>query len=230
MAQTGVLRQAKPRLARMVADRQRSPIPVQGKVGHSVRAASMKDSRSSPLMREQVPVTRSSTRVRGRIGLLSVLLVCAACRPPLVPPPTVRFDGLPASGRLFDAKRAGFDDCVNLDAVHIRCQRHDVMVEGAGPYVAAVDLAGSNGDGGFDQLTLWHDSDNEAVFRITSALERSGWLRCLTGNGRTGDQAIYMRSGSPVRISMDISYWAKRRLRVIPQWNQRERHCTPAGH
>lgn len=162
------------------------------------------------------------------VVILWAFLACAACQPVLKPPPTVSFDGLPVSGKLIDAKRAAFNECVNLDAVHIRCRRQGVMIEGVGPYVAAVDLAGSNGEGGFDQLTLWHDSDNEAVFKITTVLERSGWRRCLTGNGRTGDQAIYMRQGSPVRVSMDISYWSKRRLRVIPEWNQRESHCTPA--
>ncbi|WP_226896076.1 hypothetical protein [Polymorphobacter sp. PAMC 29334] len=164
-----------------------------------------------------------------RFATVAVFLAFAGCHQPVRnPPPSVSYDGLPVSGPMIDAKRAGFNDCVDLDTVHIRCRRHGVMVGDAGPYEAAVDLAGSSGEGGFDQLTLWHDSDNNAVFKLTQALEASGWSRCLTGNGRTGDQAIYMRKGAPVRVSMDISYWSKRRVRLIPQWNQQEAHCTPA--
>ncbi len=139
------------------------------------------------------------------------------------------FAGLPVSGRLADAQRAGFTDCVDLDAVHIRCRRHGVIVQVSGPYEAAVDLAGSRGEGGFDQLTLWRDRDNDGVFKIAEALERAGWTKCLTGNGRVGDQAIYTLAGSTVRASMDISYWGRRRLRLIPEWNTRERRCEPSG-
>jgi len=136
------------------------------------------------------------------------------------------FDGLPVSGKSDDARRAGFSDCVNLDAVHIRCRRHGVTVEHAGPYEAAVDLDGSNGEGGFDELVLWDDNDNDAVFRLANALEAAGWVRCLTGNGRTGDQALYTLKGSAVRVSLDISYWSKRRIRIIPDANRREHRCV----
>ena len=161
-------------------------------------------------------------------ALAAVAALLAGCAPAgAPPPPTVTFAGLPVSGRATDARRAGFTDCVDLDAVHVRCRRHGVMVAAAGPYEAAVDLAGSGGAGGFDQLTLWHDTDNDAVFRLAEALERAGWTRCLTGSGRAGDQAIYTRRGSPVRASMDISYWGRRRLRFIPGWNRREGRCAP---
>jgi hypothetical protein len=166
-----------------------------------------------------------SIRALIRLGALATAMVCGGCEPVRHPPPSLSFDGLPVSGGLSDARRAGFTDCVDLDAIHIRCRRHGVMVAKTGPYDAAVDLLGSKGDGGFDQVTLWNDGDNDLVFRLASALENAGWAKCLTGDGRAGDQAIYTRQGSPVRVSMDISYWGKRRLRVIPEWNRRERRC-----
>jgi hypothetical protein len=148
--------------------------------------------------------------------VLAVAIAAAACTPVAPPSPSLSFAGLPVSGTVGDARRAGFTGCVDLDARHIRCRRHAVMFEAAGPYEAAVDLAGSSGEGGFDHLTLWHDTDNDAVFRAAAALEAAGWARCLTGNGRAGDQAIYTRAGIPVRVSVDISYWGRRRLRLIP--------------
>ena len=161
-----------------------------------------------------------------RIATLATALACAGCESVREPPPSVFFEGLPVSGKVIDARRAGFTACVDLDAVHIRCRRTGVIMENTGPYDAAVDLDGRNGAGGFDHLTLWNDTDNDAVFRIAAALEREGWVRCLTGDGRSGDQAIYSRPGSPVFLSMDISYWGKRRIRVIPEWNRRERRCA----
>ena len=163
-----------------------------------------------------------------RAGVLATLTV-AGCSPVAAPPPSVSFAGLPVSGKVGDARRAGFTDCVDLDARHIRCRRHQVMVENVGPYEAAVDLAGSGGEGGFDHLTLWHDTDNDAVFRVGSALEAAGWARCLTGNGRAGDQAIYTRADAPVRVSIDISYWGRRRLRLIPG-HRRDVGCHASTH
>ena len=52
-------------------------------------------------------------------------------------------------------------------------------------------------------------------------------MHCETGNERWGDQDIYTRQGVPVRVSMDLSYYGKRRARILPPWNQRERSCTP---
>lgn len=160
------------------------------------------------------------------IATLAIALAGTACTPVRAPPPTVVFAGLPVSGRLADARGAGFTECVDLDSVHIRCRRHGVMVATAGPYDAAVDLVGSHGEGGFDQVTLWDDRDNDTVFRLATALEAAGWRKCLTGDGRAGDQAIYTLPGAPVRASMDISYWGKRRLRLIPEWNRHERRCV----
>lgn len=126
------------------------------------------------------------------------------------------------SGSLADARAAGFTDCVHPDWGTMRCRRHQVMFEGAGPYEAAVDLDGS---GGFDQLILWHGQDQYAVYKITDALDKQGWRNCSTGDGDRGDQIIYTHAAAPVRISMDLSYWGKRRLRVLPGWNTRERRC-----
>lgn len=163
---------------------------------------------------------------RLRVGIALAMLACAGCRPASAPPPpSLSFAGLPVSGNAGDARRAGFTNCVDLDAVHVRCRRHSVMLAGVGPYEAAVDLAGSDGAGGFDHLTLWHDSDNDALLKLAAALEHDGWQRCLTGDGRAGDQAIFTRAGAPVGLSMDISYWGKRRMRVVPV-SRPERDCA----
>lgn len=158
-----------------------------------------------------------------------VLLLVAGCGPSVKPPPSVWFGGLPASGSHADARRAGFTACVQADWFSLRCRRHGVMIAGTGPYEAAVDLAGHDGSGGFDQVTLWHDGDQYAVYAITDALERRGWQSCNTGDGERGDQIIYTLAGTHVRVSMDLSYWGKRRLRVIPEWNRKERRCRASG-
>ena len=155
---------------------------------------------------------------------LPALLLLGGCGPHRPPPPSVTFGGLPVSGSMADAQRAGFTDCVNTDAISLRCRRHKVMLEGAGPYEAALDLVGGDGSGGFDQLVLWHDRDQEAVYKITDALEKQGWQHCNTAAADHGDQIIYTRKGERVRVSMDLSYWNRRRLRVLPEWSK-ERRC-----
>lgn len=134
------------------------------------------------------------------------------------------FGGLPISGGLADARRAGFTDCFQTDAVDLRCRRHGLWFMGQGPYEGAVDLAGGAGEGGFDQVVLWHDRDQHAVYAVADAFEHRGWRYCYTGDVR-GDQDIYTRTGAPFRVSMDLSYYGKRRLRLIPNWNRRERRC-----
>lgn len=101
------------------------------------------------------------------------------------------------------------------------------MLGGEGPYDAAVDLRGGDGRGGFDQLILWHDMDQHAVYEIGDMLERRGWRSCYTtvGRGAWGDQKVYTHPRALVTISMDLSYWTKRRLRVIPEWNRRKPRC-----
>jgi hypothetical protein len=99
------------------------------------------------------------------------------------------------------------------------------MFLGFGPFNAALDLNGYDGGGGFDQLILWHDRDQNALIPVGAALERQGWRACFTGEGYKGDQAIYTHPEARVRMSMDLSYWGKRRLRVLPDWNKREPRC-----
>lgn len=158
-----------------------------------------------------------------RAAWLAVGLL-AACGPHRPPPPHLLFDGLPVSGSVEDARRAGFTDCVNGDAISMTCRRHGVMLEGTGPYEASIDLVGGDGSGGFDQLVLWHERDQYAVYAAVDALQRHGWRHCNTGSGDRGDQVIYTRQGEKVRASMDLSYWSKRRLRLLPPWN-REPRC-----
>jgi hypothetical protein len=47
-------------------------------------------------------------------------------------------------------------------------------------------------------------------------LHRLGWRDCITGTERAGDQAIFTLAGAQVWISVDISYYGKRRLRIFP--------------
>jgi len=148
--------------------------------------------------------------------------------PPLVPPAHVAYGNLPVSGSLADARAAGFAACLEMTNL-LRCRRGGVMLEGHGPFEAAVDLAGSDGRGGFRQLTLWHDRDQYAVYAIAEALEKAGWRSCATATGgrgmvERGDQQVYSRPGAPVRFSMDLSYWGKRRFRILPAWSG-ERTC-----
>lgn len=155
---------------------------------------------------------------------LALGLVVGCGRSDRPPPPPLWLDGLPVSGSLADALKAGFDKCIE-DTIEMRCRRSGVMLLGQGPYSAALDLAGSDGGGGFDHLILWHDRDQNAVLAISAALERQGWRSCYTGQGNRGDQAIYTLAGAPVRFSMDLSYWGKRRLRVIPVSSTHEARC-----
>ena len=152
--------------------------------------------------------------------LAALLSGCGGYQPP---PPHVAYDGLPVSGSLADAHFAGFTECL-ADNASMRCRRHGVRVFGQGPFEAALDLDEGDGSGGFRQLTLWHDRDQSAVFPLGEALEHAGWRTCSTGENDRGDQAIYVRPHAPVRFSMDISYWGKRRFRILPAWS-RERIC-----
>lgn len=172
--------------------------------------------------------SRSTGKLVGR-GMLLLALLAVSCQPKRPPPHRLLVDGLPVSGDLGFAQAKGFKACFNVDAIHMRCRRHDVMFLGQGPFEAAVDLLGGYGQSGFDQLTLWHGSDNEEVYKILVSLAKRGWHYCYTGDGDRGDQAIFTHQGERVRISMDISYWATRRLRVIPNWNRSglSENCIP---
>ena len=144
-------------------------------------------------------------------------------------PPRLTFGGLPVSGSLADAISMGFNDCFQMNASEMRCRRRGVFFQGHGPYEAAIDLAGGDGRGGFDQVILWHDWDQYAVYAIGDAFEELGWRNCSTYNNDRGDQVIYMHQDASFRVSMDMSYYGKRRVRLIPEWNTSERRCKPSG-
>ena len=160
------------------------------------------------------------------VVLMAAILV-AGREPAYTPPSSLAFAGLPVSGTAEDARRAGFIKCVKIDAFRARCRREPVLVLGEGPYEAAVDLIGSKGQGGFDHLTLWKNGGQEEIYKLVEALQRQGWRHCETGNERWGDQDIYTRPGVPVRAWMDLSYYGKRRVRIMPLWKDTERSCKP---
>lgn len=164
-----------------------------------------------------------------RALLLLSAFLCLGCTPNREPPPLLLFGGLPASGDIAAAKRAGFTNCFNMDAINVRCRRHGAMFLGHGPFEAAVDLRGSEGQSGFDHLTIWHDEDQRALYAVLLSLHRAGWRSCHTGSERAGDQAIFTHPSEPVRISVDISYFGERRLRVFPKWRTQKLSsaCVP---
>jgi hypothetical protein len=143
-------------------------------------------------------------------------LLLSGCAPDRPTPPPLHFAGLPVSGSLALAIRSGFTSCFNVDTVHLRCRKHRFLFLGQGPYEAAVDLRGSKGRSGFNHVVLWHDDDQRALYKVLIPLHRKGWRACITGTERAGDQAIFTLAGAPVWISVDISYYGKRRLRVFP--------------
>jgi hypothetical protein len=161
---------------------------------------------------------------RPGLSLLGALLALAGCGPAPVPPAALSYAGLPVSGSLADARHAGFARCQS-DNVAMRCRRSGVMLAGQGPYEAAVDLRRSDGSGGFHQLTMWHDGDQAAVQAVGPVLLAQGWTLCRTGQADRGDQMIYRKAGEPVRVSVDASYWGKRRLRVLPEQGQPTGKC-----
>ncbi len=168
--------------------------------------------------------------ITGKLSI-SLCLALAACgpAPQRSPPPHITFESLPVSGSLADARRAGFTDCIERSSRSMRCSRQRVMLEEAGPYEAAVDLVGNDGSGGFDEVTLWHDEDQSTLFDITGALDANGWRHCSTGTDEKGDQVIYPHPLKNVMTSVDISYYGKRRLRIIPKWNRRQQRVLDSN-
>ncbi|TMJ11669.1 MAG: hypothetical protein E6G94_15395 [Alphaproteobacteria bacterium] len=150
-----------------------------------------------------------------RLAAAALALLAGCGGPTREPPAPLAFEGLPVAGDLAFAQRSGFTDCWE-DTTAMRCRRAGVMLLGFGPYNGAVDLDGSNGGGGFDQLILWNDWDQDSFLPVLAALKERGWKVCYTGQGNRGDQGIYRHEGVAARISIDLSYWGKRRLRIIP--------------
>jgi hypothetical protein len=143
-----------------------------------------------------------------------MLMALSSCEERKPPPASFNYGELPVSGTWADARRAGFKACIATN-VDMRCRREGVSFEGRGPFSGAVDLVGGDGGGGFDHVTLWHKTDQSALVGIVSKLRVAGWSECLTPVGnRWGGQAIYQHQGSPIFISMDLSYWSIRRLMV----------------
>lgn len=160
-----------------------------------------------------------------RSFLVAAVVCLASCdpTPPAPPPPNVAFDGLPVTGTRAFAVGRGFTPCADTGSA-LRCRRGGVMLLGAGPYEGAVDVARRQ-EAGFRHLTLWHDTDPSAVFKVTEALAAKGWQRCRTGSENQGDQEIWTKPGASVRFSMDLSYWGKRRLRILPEAGQPTGKC-----
>ncbi len=165
-----------------------------------------------------------------KTAILSVLQAAAVASlsscdstPPAPAPPNLVFDGLPVTGTRAFAEGLGFTHCADTGSA-MRCRRDGVMLFGTGPYQGAVDVARRQA-AGFRQLTLWHDTDPSAVFKATEGLARQGWQRCRTGSEDRGDQEIWTKPGARVRFSMDLSYWGKRRLRVLPEAQQPTGKC-----
>lgn len=168
----------------------------------------------------------------GRTGAVLSALAAAACTPDRPPPPDLVFAGLPVTGDLAGARRAGFDRCVNIDAVNLRCRRNGIMIFGKGPFQAALDLRGESGESGFRHVTIWSDDDQRALYQVPVALAGRGWKFCYTGTDRSGDQAVFTHPDEPFVIHMDISYYGKRRIRIFPSGGSPELSspCKPADN
>jgi hypothetical protein len=151
----------------------------------------------------------------------ALLTTCAPA--PAPPPPNRVFDGLPITGNRHFAEAMGFTRCLDT-ASALRCRREGVNLFGTGPYSAAVDLD-RNGRSGFRLLTLWHDGNQNAVHAVSDALGERGWHLCRTGWADRGDQEIWTKPGARIRVMMDLSYWGKRRVRVLPEQGQPTGHC-----
>jgi hypothetical protein len=165
-----------------------------------------------------------------RLGLILLPLVpllLIGCEPRQKAPHAFLYEGWPIQGSMADAQRAGFTDCTKVSRF-VRCVRTGVMLKGKGPFIAAVDSLYDDGSGGFYELLFWYPGSqkDDGVNAVGALLAEQGWQLCRTGpNENTGDQEIYTKPGSPVRFSIDISYWGKRRLRILPELHQPTGHC-----
>ena len=152
-----------------------------------------------------------------RLAPCLMLVALASCGKESPPPPaSMTYGGLPVSGSVADARRAGFTKCIS-DGDAVSCRREGMFLEGHGPFSAGVDLEGEDGAGGFSHLTLWHPTDQSALVAVTGKLRKQGWSECLTPEGsRWADQAIYQQKDAPVFIALELSYWSTRKLTVHP--------------
>lgn len=160
-----------------------------------------------------------------RMAMIVGLALVSACSPDnRTPPRNTALDGLPITGSVPFAQSLGFKRCLDFNA-YLRCRREGIMFAGEGPYSGAVDSSGTDGRGGFHNLTLWSEQDQFAVTKVGLRLLAAGWKLCRTGTADRGDQSIYTKAGSPVRVSIDASYWGKRRLRILPEQGQPTGKC-----
>ena len=163
--------------------------------------------------------------MRRAMAMLAMALLTGCNREPDAPPPAnLALQGLPVTGDLDFARGAGFTRCMELGR-YLRCRREGVMFAGGGPYHAAVDALGHEGASGFHEVSLWSETDQSAMSRIGNELAEQGWDQCRTGQEDRGDQRILTKPGSPVRVSIDITYWGKRRLRILRERGQPTGHC-----
>ena len=158
-----------------------------------------------------------------RYGLAIVICALVAACSPTPPPPDLGFEGLPVMGDQAFAEKQGFTHCL-FTSNALRCRKDGVMLYGKGPFLGAVDMKEGKGSG-FYELILWHDRDQDAVLELNDVLKARGWKLCRTGTEDRGDQEIWTRPGSKVRLSADISYWGKRRFRILPERGQPTGHC-----
>ena len=175
--------------------------------------------RSALAIPNDAPVYRSALLAAVAVGVLA-----AGCERQRTPPSNLQVNGLPVTGSIDYARRLGFARCVDFNAYY-RCRREGVGLVGRGPFSAAVDTIGSQGQGGFHHLILWNDDDQYEVVTVGEALRTRGWTSCRTGTADRGDQTIWRKPGSQVRVSIDLSYWGKRRLRIFPEHGQPTGRC-----
>lgn len=138
-----------------------------------------------------------------------------AAQPALAP--SAVFEGLPLSGNLATAIAAGFGNCME-DTKGIRCRKDNVSVLGVGPLSAAVNLTGSPAR--FDQVTLWHSTNQGLVLDIKPPLQQAGWQSCLTP-----DAERLWKPPSPLRIAIDTNYWGSRRFVVSAPPPDGRKYC-----
>ena len=156
--------------------------------------------------------------------VVAILLLTGGCSPERAPPANATFHGVPITGDVAFAQGMGFTRCLDFNTT-LRCRREGIRFLGEGPFSGAVDSRGGDGRGGFDQLILWHNEDQRAVIAVGNRLLAAGWTLCRTGTDTRGDQNIYTRPGGRVRVSIDASYWGKRRLRVMRETGQPTGKC-----
>lgn len=119
--------------------------------------------------------------MRYGVAIVALALTAACGRAPDAPPPTnLAFEGLPVAGDLAFAESAGFTRCMELGRYQ-RCRREGLEFGGSGPYHAAVDARGRDGVSGFQEVSLWSETDQSSLSRVGNQMVADGWNECRTG-------------------------------------------------